>query len=219
MSKMITLFFAAIIILIVSAGNICARKNPASKEHFLTGQFAVNFPVGEWSANDWKTGFGANGSFTYMPLQHIGVHFITGYNHWSYSKERSDAQMTITHNMGFTAVPLQVGASYFLANMNNFNPYAGLELVLYYTRNTWDADVDTDIPIIDLSQYTDGSQSDINPGFAVYAGFQYPLNYKLNLNVNLKFAWIYDKSECREDYGDWNSISYLGINAGVSYFL
>lgn len=194
------------------------------KQQFLSAQAGIHFPMGGWSDMGWSTGFGINGSYNYMISQSIGLHLLTGYNNfWEYENSRYDEEldMRLTHHMEFSTIPIQAGGTIYLGNMYDFNPYAGAELGLHYTTSSWGVDIEGDTPPfpIDISSISDGSESNLNFGFSVFAGLLYPLGERLSLNANIKYTWIFDKSECEEDYGEWNSVKYLSINAGISYFL
>ena len=146
------------------------------------GHLGPAFPLGEFS-DFADLGFGLGGEAKYMYNENIAFGF--GISWYSFGTGVEDVNSNIT--------PFLLSAEYLIPQTSGLTPYAGLGLGIYRVA------VKFDFPGLNTTA------SSTRFGLAPTIGALYPLNDQIDLNVNLKFNFVFENG----------TTFFIPLNVGV----
>jgi opacity protein-like surface antigen len=151
----------------------------------IGGHLGPAFPFGEFS-DAVNLGFGLGAEGKYIFNETIAFGFDVSW--YSFDTGIDEIKENLT--------PFLFSVEYLIPQTSGFTPYAGLGLGLYRVATR-----------IKVSGFR-STESYTNFGIAPTLGALYPLNDQIDLNVNLKFNFVFTEEE---------TIFFIPLNAGVVF--
>jgi opacity protein-like surface antigen len=186
-----------ILVALVAVGSLSFAQNKMT----IGGDLGLFLPNGD--AGDWYSmGFGFCPTFDYAMNENLSITGTIGYVSWGAKEEIFGIEYSTTD------IPLKAGAKYYFGKGSSIKPYGigelGFHMLTFKSEGTY---VD---PYYGYSISLDASASETKLGLGFGAGFEYPMNEKMALNVLGEYETIMTEGD---------AFNNIVIKAGIKYNL
>lgn len=175
--------------ILVLVSVMCINNAKSENPIRVGGELGVQLPVGDFG-DGASAGFGISGIFHYYLQPQLILGGTIGYQSWGGEVD----------GFSWSNIPIMALINYQF-NTDGLIPFVGAELGL----NSFGASYEFDF----FGQTQSGSTSEMYFGINLLGGIESKLNENMSWRVNAKYNII---------MGD-ETLSFLGINAGVMYHL
>ena len=210
------LFIAlALVIMIISYGNLYAQEGSSSRIGFQVGGY---LPLGEYWSDDVSTGIGGSALYNYKIIDKISLTGAVGYYHflkgdpiYQYGMDENETNII---GLGYyyitcTIVSVLGGLQYnILSADKTVQPYVGCESGLFLVTFNWER-IKPEGNVFDT-----GAKTRSCFGFAPAVGFRFKLGLNVDLDVNAKWSFV----EYRDDLDNYKlQYNHIGLNFGLLF--
>ncbi|MDQ7798628.1 MAG: outer membrane beta-barrel protein [Candidatus Edwardsbacteria bacterium] len=183
---------ALVLVALVALGSLSFAQKGAMS---IGGDLGLFLPLGDMGEY-YSMGFGICPTFDYVMNEKLSLTGTIGYVSWG-SKEEVDGW-----EYSFSDIPLKAGAKYYFGGGTGIKPYGIGELGFHMLTASVKGEI--------LGYSFDESASETKLGLGFGAGFEYPMNEKMALNVLGEYETIMTEGDAFNNFV---------IKAGIKYDL
>jgi opacity protein-like surface antigen len=196
---------ALILVALVALGSLSFAQNKMT----IGGDLGLFMPMGD-AGDFYSMGFGLCPTFDYSMNENLSITGTIGYVSWSAKEELFGIEYSTSD------IPLKAGAKYYFGSGSGIKPYGlgelGFHMLSFKAEGTYSYTYYNPYTMAyeTISEDIDESDSETKMGLSFGAGFEYPMNEKMALNVLGQYETIMTEGDAFNNFV---------IKAGIKYNL
>ncbi len=184
-----------VLVALVALGSLSFAQNKMT----IGGDVGLFLPMGDMG--EWYSmGFGVCPTFDYAMNENLSITGTIGYVSWGAKEEIFGIEYSVSD------IPLKAGAKYYFGGGTGIKPYGIGELGFHMLTSK----AEGTFSYLGYTMEIDESASETKMGLGFGAGFEYPMNEKMALNVLGEYETIMTEGDAFNNFV---------IKAGIKYNL